>query len=328
MKEFKSIEDQLGILESREIEIDPMTEHDLMAHGYFNVVNGYRDFFVDRDASQGSPHIVYRPGTTFRDIFSLYRFDSELREITLRYILEAERVFKNVLFYSFCEKHGSPSDYLDRKFYGRPCGDTAKRMRHESDLSWIIDKNLRYEAIERKNCKPYIEHYRLKGETPPLWVVGKTLSFSAVRTMYTVCEDSIRDATCRRITELRDGGKSKNPLDRDELSSRLSTLVDVRNICAHGDRLFCTKLAPGGNARYHDVIAALDRILPRDSVTSMIRQVAETMFQAERQSDLVLWVFEQLGWKRIPEEESGNRMEKEAKWQPVMELPENTLRSL
>ncbi len=50
-KPFKSIDEQIDLLASRGIEIDTDAESILMRNGYYPIVNGYKEQFIDRKAT-------------------------------------------------------------------------------------------------------------------------------------------------------------------------------------------------------------------------------------------------------------------------------------
>ena len=55
---------------------------------YYNLINGYKGLFLDKSYT-GSDE-AYLPGTKFDEVYALYLFDRELRNIFIRYILEIE----------------------------------------------------------------------------------------------------------------------------------------------------------------------------------------------------------------------------------------------
>ncbi|MDD2375979.1 MAG: Abi family protein [Clostridia bacterium] len=78
-KEFKTYDIQVEILKSRDISI----KDDLLAIGvlekenYYNLINGYKDLFLDISSSEEK----YINGTEFNEIVSLFEFDRELKVI-------------------------------------------------------------------------------------------------------------------------------------------------------------------------------------------------------------------------------------------------------
>lgn len=76
---FKTIQEQVALLESRGVQTDEKTPEILIREGYYSVVNGYKGPFIDAEASEASRDDRYLPGTTFADIYALFSFDRELR---------------------------------------------------------------------------------------------------------------------------------------------------------------------------------------------------------------------------------------------------------
>lgn len=78
-KPFKTIEEQVELLEARGVATDDGTPEVLLREGYYSVVNGYKEPFVDKEKSESAKDDRYLPGTSFADIYALFMFDRELR---------------------------------------------------------------------------------------------------------------------------------------------------------------------------------------------------------------------------------------------------------
>ena len=86
----------------------------LLKIGYFPLINGYKEIFKEPTNNQ------FQKGTSFEDIYELYDFDNDLRNIFIKYILLAERNIKSSLSYHFCKEYGDlQSDYLNVNNYER-----------------------------------------------------------------------------------------------------------------------------------------------------------------------------------------------------------------
>lgn len=111
-KPFKSITEQIAILESRGLKCDNDTRLVLEREGYYPVVNGYKDLFLDQ--RDGSGQEVFVKGTKFSDIYRLFEFDRTLRLLMFEYFNKAEAVLKTVCSYRFAMAHkDNPEAYLD-----------------------------------------------------------------------------------------------------------------------------------------------------------------------------------------------------------------------
>ena len=104
-KPFKTIAEQENILRSRGMETSSSTQEILMREGYYSVVNGYKDPFIDKQKSRENGHDVFIDGTTFDDLYELFKFDRELRLTLFKYFSMAEETLKTTSSYVFCERH-------------------------------------------------------------------------------------------------------------------------------------------------------------------------------------------------------------------------------
>ena len=68
---------------------------------YYGLINGYKNVFKNPATNK------YINGTTFDDIYQMYLFDADLREVFLKYILIFERHIKSSISYHFSELYGS-----------------------------------------------------------------------------------------------------------------------------------------------------------------------------------------------------------------------------
>ena len=78
-KPFKTIKEQVELLEARGVATDDDTPEVLLREGYYSVVNGYKAPFIDKEKSESAKDDRYLPGTSFADIYALFMFDRELR---------------------------------------------------------------------------------------------------------------------------------------------------------------------------------------------------------------------------------------------------------
>ena len=101
-KPFRTIDEQLDILESRGMAIpnrDTAAKY-LLSNNYYTVVNGYKQLFLDPDRCNETEE-VYKQGTSFSHLLLAHSFDRILRTMTVNYILMAESRMKTALIYAF-----------------------------------------------------------------------------------------------------------------------------------------------------------------------------------------------------------------------------------
>lgn len=76
-------------------------EETLKHIGYFPLMGGYKHLFRIPLTKK------YKAGTTFEEIVALYTFDSELRGLFFKYLLQIERHLRSLMSYYFSEMYES-----------------------------------------------------------------------------------------------------------------------------------------------------------------------------------------------------------------------------
>lgn len=111
-KPFKTLEEQVAIFESRGLSMPEYAAYALLGEDYYCVVNGYKEPFLDKEASAEAGHDVYAEGTGFGDLYGLFLFDRDLRNLTFKYLLKAEARVRSVAAYTFSEAYRELDAYL------------------------------------------------------------------------------------------------------------------------------------------------------------------------------------------------------------------------
>ena len=103
-KPFKTYDEQIRLLTSRNVEIDDydFAKNALSSFSYYTLINGYKNTFL---SEPGTDNFI--PGTNFKDLYTLHIIDSNLNNIILKNILFVERFLKNEIIISgFTELRG------------------------------------------------------------------------------------------------------------------------------------------------------------------------------------------------------------------------------
>lgn len=215
-KPFLSFQDQISKLRSKNLTIsDPVyAEHMLREIGYFGLIGGYKAPFKNPTTKK------YEDGTTFESIVELYKFDENLRELFLKYILQLERHIRSLLSYYFTEKHGvDQTAYLDVHSYV----PFKSRRNDVTKLIGVLD------SLANKNSDyPYINHQRLNYGNVPLWVLVNGLTFGTLSKFYALVQPDIRTKVSENFESIRE----------KQLTQYLKVITKFRNVCAHNERLF------------------------------------------------------------------------------------------
>ena len=94
-KTFKTLDEQIVLLQEKGLVIDDYdyTKEVLLRENYF-FLSGYRHVFMKKDGSR-----KFREGTNFRELYSMFNFDRQIRNILFKNILIVENNLKSILSY-------------------------------------------------------------------------------------------------------------------------------------------------------------------------------------------------------------------------------------
>lgn len=218
-KVFRDTRTQIGILKSRGLTIHnkKFAKQIIRRVNYYNLINGYKDLFL----LPGTTYETFRPNSTLEEIYALYEFDRQLRILTLEYLLALEKEVKSLIAYSFSKKYGH-KNYL--KLENFDCASPNK-YEHVCDLLSHL-----YKAISRNiNYDLSITHYVNGKNYVPLWVLMNSLSFGDMSKFCTNMHQKERNDVAKHL---------KWGLRDNELANCLAVLTNIRNRCAHDERLY------------------------------------------------------------------------------------------
>lgn len=225
-KKFQSTSQQIRILQERKLIIaDEEKAIDILRReNYYNLVNGYKDVFL-----KTSEPDEYRDGTTFDELYALYLFDRELRNIFIKYILIIENNVKSNLAHVFSSKYGH-KDYLKIQNFRSNQSIGREQSQFIGNLTELIADIQKEIAHQLKNNNTMISHYMLDFGYVPLWVLVNTLSLGTISKFYSYLKNEVQNEIAIKFG-----------LKPDVLGSFLSVLTIFRNACAHNERFFSLK---------------------------------------------------------------------------------------
>ncbi len=218
-KTFISFNDQVSLIcNNKGIKInDNQYALDVLHRvGYFQLMVGYKHLFRIPNTNK------YKQGTEFNEIVSLYNFDTELRDLFFKYLLQIERHLHSLMSYYFADKYGcDEKEYLNENNYNN------SKSNHKIILKIIDTLN---SAIRNADVD-YIVHYRKKYNNVPLWIIINVVTFGNLSKMFHVFPQCIKTKVSKEFENL----------NQRQLEQFLSVLTKYRNVCAHGERLFAYK---------------------------------------------------------------------------------------
>lgn len=220
-KVFKTIPEQIELLKGRQLEIKDinLALKILENNNYYYLINGYKNLFIDFSSNAEK----YIEGTTIEEIYDLYEFDRKIRIIFLEYILLIERKIDTYIAYEFSKEHGY-KDYL-----------VPNNFDYNKKNKKIVDKLLKDINLEilhqYKNSNKMIKHYIDTYNYIPLWVLIRILSFGKVSKFYSIMKQKEKNKISKKFN-----------IKSEILKIYLTNLGEIRNICAHDEKLYDVSL--------------------------------------------------------------------------------------
>ena len=232
-KTFKNLDEQIEILQGKGLVIDDIdyAKEVLLRENYF-FLSGYRHLFLRKDGSR-----KFLSGTNFREIYGLFNFDRQLRNILFKNILIVENNLKSILSYVMSKNHGfKEQNYLNADNFVK---DNSK-TRQINDLLRKMKRQISVNGKQHAATSHYINNYGYI----PLWIVVKVLSFGIVGELYSILQredqEEIANIYGIRVHELVD---------------YLPILANYRNLCAHEDICYNNHTHKKiDHTKYHDIL--------------------------------------------------------------------------
>ena len=215
-KVFKTLDEQIEILKNKGLTIEDINyaKDVILRENYFFLM-GYRHLFLD---PKDKKHFI--EGTTFNEMYSLFTFDRQLRNIIFKNILIIENNCKSIFSYVLSSRHGYvEADYLKPDNYNNS-PDKAKQV---NDLLRKMKRQIRVNGSQHDATKHFISNYGFI----PLWVVVKVLSFGITSELFTIMKREDQQAISDEFH-----------VSVDNMNVFLPVLSNYRNLCAHEDILF------------------------------------------------------------------------------------------
>ncbi len=232
-KEFKTLDEQIEILKNRGLVINDIdgAKRLLLRENYF-FINGYRHIFLKN--RNGNDFIK---GTTFEELYAVFQFDRNFRNILFKNLLIVENNLKSILSYCLSKKYGiKEKDYLKPSNFSQD----IKKIRQVNDVLSKIKRQIKLNGRQHSATLHYLSNYGYV----PLWILVKLLSFGMINELYSILkpEDKLL------IAEYYN-------LDVETLGIYIGLLSNYRNLCAHEDVVYDHKTQKEiPDTRYHRIL--------------------------------------------------------------------------
>lgn len=276
-KPFLTIEEQIELLERRGVSRTKGECCALMREGYYSIINGYKEPFLEPVVTKDDLNDRYKGGTSFDDIFALFTFDRSLRALTFRNLIKAEATARTAIAYTFASAHRGQDAYLLQESY---CSEQEYLEYNRSNNSYADELSGLTSILKRtrdKSDSDFISHYRNAHGSVPIWVLCNALTFGNIQHFFNLMKPNEKVSVCKMIAEStgRKGSKLLGYFDVDEARVSLEVLVKFRNLCAHDERLYCAHVGARKNVGYSKMIWMLERFLTEEEFYGFLRDVTD-----------------------------------------------------
>ena len=218
-KQFKNLDEQIEILKYKGLVIDDEKyARDILLRENYFFLTGYRHLLMNKNNSK-----VYAKGATFEELYSIFLFDRQFRNLIFKNLLIVENNAKSIFSYQLSKKYGyKENDYLKPANFDM----SPEKSRQVNDLIKKMKRQIRINGYQHSATMHYLNNYGYI----PLWVLVKVLSFGIISEFYTILKKEDKIAISKIYN-----------IDVSELSNYLSILANYRNVCAHEDILYENK---------------------------------------------------------------------------------------
>ena len=241
VKPARSYEEQLVRLSAMH---GLIIEDDKRARSILSNVNYYRLTTYGKHLRREDDPERFVDGVSLETLYALYCFDMGLRHQVLPVLEFFEVQLRAKIAYQLAMAHGSLG-YMDETNF-RP-----ERFVNGS----LVHKNLIgkfHQEVRRQRELPFVRHHKTKyGGQFPIWVAVELFTFGMLSSLY--------DIMLERDQRAVSGDYSLSP---EALSRLIRCAVEVRNICAHYNRLYNQPLDEQPLLLAHQKLYESDRVFP------------------------------------------------------------------
>ena len=215
-KIFKTIDEQIDILIDKGLIIDDIEyAKDILIRENYFFISGYRHPFLKNKNER-----YFIPNTNFSELYALFHFDRQIRNIIFKNLLIVENNMKSIFSYQLSKNYGiKEKDYLRTSNFT----SNSEKQRQVNDLIRKMKRQIRVNGSQHSATSHYLNRYGYI----PLWVVVKVLSFAIVSELFAIMKRNDQEEVANVYG-----------VSIDNLLTYLPILANYRNLCAHEDILY------------------------------------------------------------------------------------------
>lgn len=241
VKPARSYKEQLARL----TDIHGLTiEDEARARYILSTVNYYRLTTYGKHLRRADDPDLFLPGVSLETLYGLYRFDMNLRHLLLPVLEFFEVQLRAKIAYQLAITYGSLG-YMDAENFRAEVLPNGASV-HKSLIGKFKNE------VKRQGALPFVRHHKIKyGGQFPIWAAVELFTFGMLGSLF----DLMREGDQRAVSREYD-------LSPEALSRLIAAAVDVRNICAHYNRLYNQILPDQPLLPNHLRLYESDRLFP------------------------------------------------------------------
>ncbi|MBR1540899.1 MAG: Abi family protein [Clostridia bacterium] len=259
-REYTIINKQIEELKSKGLKFknEQQSKEIILRENYYFLINGYEEVFLNLKKESNS----YEEETYFEELYAIYSFDRELKNLIFDYINILEINLKSYIVYEYIEKYGE--DYLLKK--ENLDGSYQSRLKLDT-----LEKKVK-ENIERNSKNDSdIQKYLNNMEAIPSLILVKYFMFGNITTFYEIMKKEDKAKVAEHFED--------TPFVVEKYFRMLNV---VRNICAHGDILFDFTY---GMSNLFSVMTVLKKLLDKEDFEDMFARIEDWLTYVKDEVD-------------------------------------------
>lgn len=188
------------------------------AKDILSTVNYYRLTTYGKHLRRADDPEMFVPGVSIDTLYALYQFDMGLRHAILPVLEFFEIQLRAKIAYRLAMTYGSLG-YMDAENFR---GDRQSQ-------GWFKDVHNKFRTeVRRCDDLAFVRHHKKKyGGKFPVWAAVELFSFGMLGQLFSIMKEQDQEAVAQAYG-----------MDAAQLSALISAAIDVRNICAHYNRLY------------------------------------------------------------------------------------------
>lgn len=259
-EKYNIIDEQIENLKLKGLRFrnEELAKEIILNENYYFLTYGYEEIFLNLKNTKSG----YEDETYFEELYAIYNFDRELKNLIFDYINIVETKLKSYIAYEYIEKYGEEDllkrENLDNSFKSNLKLDKIKKQ---------VDENIENASKNNKDLQLYIDK---DGYLKPLIMV-KYFMFGNIINLYSIMKKGDKEKIASHFKQ-----------SSYVVEKKLKMLNVIRNICAHGGILFNFKYSINN---LYSVMKVLKEFLDKDIFYNMFVRVENLLIYVRNDID-------------------------------------------